>query len=115
MSFFPEEFLLIVDESHVTIPQVSKVCMQGTVLEKSLIDNGFRLPSAYDNRPLNFDEFWRKYINQVLFVSATPRTLWNRTFNNCGRADNKTKRITWSNYRSIDPIENQIEISWRNK
>ena len=71
MSFFPEDFLLIVDESHVTIPQVRGMYAGGRSRKKSLIDNGFRLPSAYDNRPLNFTEF-EENINQVLFVSATP-------------------------------------------
>ena len=71
MSFFPEDFLLIVDESHVTIPQVRGMYAGDRSRKKSLIDNGFRLPSAYDNRPLNFDEF-EENINQVLFVSATP-------------------------------------------
>lgn len=71
MSFFPEDFLLIVDESHVTIPQVRGMYAGDRSRKKSLIDNGFRLPSAYYNRPLNFTEF-EENINQVLFVSATP-------------------------------------------
>ena len=71
MSFFPEDFLLIVDESHVTIPQVRGMYAGDRSRKKSLIDNGFRLPSAYDNRPLNFTEL-EENINQVLFVSATP-------------------------------------------
>ena len=71
MSFFPDDFLLIVDESHVTIPQVRGMYAGDRSRKKSLIENGFRLPSAYDNRPLNFDEF-EENINQVLFVSATP-------------------------------------------
>ena len=71
MSFFPEDFLLIVDESHVTIHQVRGMYAGDRSRKKSLIDNGFRLPSAYDNRPLNFTEF-EENINQVLFVSATP-------------------------------------------
>ncbi|WP_297131294.1 excinuclease ABC subunit UvrB [Terrisporobacter sp.] len=71
MSFFPKDFLLIVDESHVTIPQVRGMYAGDRSRKKSLIDNGFRLPSAYDNRPLNFSEF-EENINQVLFVSATP-------------------------------------------
>lgn len=71
MNFFPEDFLLIVDESHVTIPQVRGMYAGDRARKKSLIDNGFRLPSAFDNRPLNFHEF-EENINQVLFVSATP-------------------------------------------
>lgn len=71
MSFFPDDFLLIIDESHVTIPQVRGMYAGDRSRKQSLIDNGFRLPSAYDNRPLNFSEF-EENINQVLFVSATP-------------------------------------------
>ena len=71
MNFFPDDFLLIVDESHVTIPQVRGMYAGDRSRKQSLIENGFRLPSAYDNRPLNFEEF-EGNINQVLFVSATP-------------------------------------------
>lgn len=71
MSFFPDDFLLIVDESHVTIPQVRGMYAGDRSRKQSLIENGFRLPSAYDNRPLNFSEF-EENINQILFVSATP-------------------------------------------
>jgi len=71
MDFFPDDFLLIVDESHVTIPQVRGMYAGDRSRKTSLIDNGFRLPSAYDNRPLNFDEF-EENINQILFVTATP-------------------------------------------
>ena len=71
MNFFPDDFLLIIDESHVTLPQVRGMYAGDHSRKKSLIDNGFRLPSAYDNRPLNFEEF-EENINQVLFVSATP-------------------------------------------
>ena len=71
LSYFPDDFLLFVDESHVTLPQVRGMYAGDHARKKSLIDYGFRLPSAYDNRPLNFDEFYNK-INQVCFVSATP-------------------------------------------
>ena len=71
MDFFPDDYLMIVDESHVTIPQVRGMYGGDRSRKKSLIDNGFRLPSAYDNRPLNFDEF-EENINQILFVTATP-------------------------------------------
>ncbi len=68
---FPEDFLLLVDESHVTLPQVRGMYGGDSARKKNLIDYGFRLPSAYDNRPLNFDEFYSK-INQAVYVSATP-------------------------------------------
>ena len=71
MDFFPDDYLIIVDESHVTVPQVRGMYAGDRSRKGSLIDNGFRLPSAYDNRPLNFEEF-EENINQVLFVSATP-------------------------------------------
>ena len=71
LSYFPDDFLLFVDESHVTLPQVRGMYAGDRARKKSLIDFGFRLPSAYDNRPLNFDEFYNK-INQACFVSATP-------------------------------------------
>lgn len=71
MDFFPDDYLIIVDESHVTVPQVRGMYAGDRSRKISLIDNGFRLPSAYDNRPLNFDEF-EENINQILFVTATP-------------------------------------------
>lgn len=71
MDFFPDDYLIIVDESHVTVPQVRGMYAGDRSRKTSLIDNGFRLPSAYDNRPLNFDEF-EENINQILFVTATP-------------------------------------------
>lgn len=71
LNYFPDDFLLFVDESHVTLPQVRGMYAGDHARKKSLIDYGFRLPSAFDNRPLNFDEFYNK-INQVCFVSATP-------------------------------------------
>ncbi|MBQ5398867.1 MAG: excinuclease ABC subunit UvrB [Ruminococcus sp.] len=71
LNYFPDDFLLFVDESHVTLPQVRGMYAGDHARKKSLVDYGFRLPSAFDNRPLNFDEFYNK-INQVCFVSATP-------------------------------------------
>nr|WP_293698636.1 excinuclease ABC subunit UvrB [uncultured Peptostreptococcus sp.] len=71
MNFFPEDYLIIVDESHVTIPQVRGMYAGDRSRKKSLIENGFRLESAYDNRPLNFEEF-ESNIHQVLFTTATP-------------------------------------------
>ena len=71
LDYFPEDFLLFVDESHVTLPQVRSMYAGDRARKQSLIDYGFRLPSAYDNRPLNFDEFYA-HVNQAIFVSATP-------------------------------------------
>ena len=71
LDYFPKDFLLIVDESHVTLPQVRAMFHGDLARKNSLIDNGFRLPSARDNRPLNFEEF-NERIHQVIYVSATP-------------------------------------------
>ncbi|MCL2036822.1 MAG: excinuclease ABC subunit UvrB [Oscillospiraceae bacterium] len=71
LDHFPDDYLMLVDESHVTLPQVRGMYGGDAARKKNLIDYGFRLPSAYDNRPMNFDEFYGK-INQVIFVSATP-------------------------------------------
>jgi excinuclease ABC subunit B len=71
MDYFPEDFLIIVDESHITIPQIGGMYNGNLSRKTTLVDFGFRLPSALDNRPLNFSEFEQK-IDQMLFVSATP-------------------------------------------
>ena len=71
IDYFPDDFLLFVDESHVTLPQVRAIYNGDHSRKQSLVDYGFRLPSAYDNRPLKFDEFEQK-IHQAIFVSATP-------------------------------------------
>ena len=71
LDYFPRDFLLFVDESHVTLPQVKGMSGGDRARKKNLVDFGFRLPSAYDNRPLYFSEFEQKW-NQVIFVSATP-------------------------------------------
>ena len=71
MDFFPDDYLLVVDESHVTLPQVRGMYNGDRARKQNLVDFGFRLPSALDNRPLKFDEFEKK-INQVIYVSATP-------------------------------------------
>ena len=71
IDYFPDDFLLFVDESHVTLPQVRAMYNGDHSRKQSLVDYGFRLPSAYDNRPLKFDEFEAK-IHQAIFVSATP-------------------------------------------
>ena len=71
MDYFPKDFLLFIDESHVTVPQVRAMYNGDRARKESLVEYGFRLPSAYDNRPLKFEEFNRK-IDQVIYVSATP-------------------------------------------
>lgn len=71
LDYMPKDFLLIVDESHVTIPQVGAMYAGDRARKTNLVEYGFRLPSAYDNRPLDFDEFYN-HINQAVFISATP-------------------------------------------
>ena len=71
LDYFPDDFVLFIDESHVTIPQVSAMYGGDYARKKNLVEYGFRLPSAFDNRPLKFEEFEQK-INQTVFVSATP-------------------------------------------
>ena len=71
IDFFPDDFLMVIDESHVTVPQVRGMYNGDRMRKQTLVDYGFRLPSALDNRPLKFDEFQDK-INQVIYVSATP-------------------------------------------
>lgn len=71
VNYFPKDFLLVVDESHVTLPQIRAMYAGDRSRKQMLVDHGFRLPSAYDNRPLTFDEF-QEQINQAIYVSATP-------------------------------------------
>ena len=71
IDYFPKDFLLVIDESHVTVPQLNGMFNGDHARKTSLVENGFRLPSAFDNRPLRFEEFQQK-INQLIFTSATP-------------------------------------------
>ena len=73
LDYFPDDFLIIIDESHITLPQVRGMYFGDRSRKKTLVDYGFRLPSALDNRPLSFEEF-ESHINQMMFVSATPST-----------------------------------------
>jgi len=107
MDYFPEDFLLFVDESHVTLPQVRGMSGGDTARKKNLVDYGFRLPSAYDNRPLYFEEFEQK-INQAVFVSATPGDYENE---NATQTVEQIIRPTGLLDPLIDvrPIEGQID------
>src|SRR5690606_30893765 len=71
LDFFPDDFLIVIDESHVTLPQIRGMYNGDRARKQVLVDHGFRLPSALDNRPLRFDEF-EDHINQIIYVSATP-------------------------------------------
>ena len=71
LDYFPEDYLIIIDESHVTLPQIHAMWGGDRSRKESLVEHGFRLPSAFDNRPLKFEEFEER-INQIVFMSATP-------------------------------------------
>ena len=78
LDYFPEDFLLVIDESHTTVPQVGAMYEGDMSRKRTLVDHGFRLPSAMDNRPLKFDEFLER-IGQTVYMSATPAsTSWPR-------------------------------------
>ena len=107
LDHFPEDYLLMVDESHVTIPQVKGMYFGDRARKTSLIDYGFRLPSAYDNRPLNFPEFYDK-TNQVVYVSATPSEFER---NNSTQIIEQVIRPTGliDPEVTVKPVEGQIE------
>ena len=99
LDYFPRDFLLFVDESHVTLPQVRGMSGGDRARKKNLVDFGFRLPSAYDNRPLFFDEFESK-LNQIIYVSATP-TEYER---------NRSEQIVEQIIRPTGLIDPEIEV-----
>ena len=107
LDYFPDDFILFVDESHVTLPQVRGMFAGDRARKENLVEYGFRLPSAFDNRPLNFEEFYG-HINQAVFVSATPSDfekehsaqIVEQVIRPTGLLDPKV---------SVRPIENQID------
>ena len=107
LDYFPEDFLLFVDESHVTLPQVRAMYGGDYARKKTLVEYGFRLPSAFDNRPLKFEEFQQR-VNQVIYVSATPGE-YERT--RSGQIAEQIIRPTGLTDPKIDvrPIEGQID------
>jgi len=107
LDYFPDDFLLFVDESHITLPQVRGMFAGDLARKKNLVDYGFRLPSAYDNRPLNFEEFEKK-IGQAIFVSATPGEF---EINNSGQVVEQIIRPTGLLEPEIEikPVENQVD------
>lgn len=107
LDHFPEDYLLIIDESHVSVPQVRGMYFGDRARKTTLIDFGFRLPSAFDNRPLDFDEFYKK-TNQVVYVSATP-SVFEREHST--QIVEQVIRPTGliDPYITIKPVEGQIE------
>ena len=87
LDFFPSDYLLVVDESHVSVPQINAMYGGDRARKQNLVEYGFRLPAAFDNRPLRFEEF-HEMINQIIYVSATPAD-----YGNC-RATDTTHRTT---------------------
>ena len=108
MDYFPKDFLLMIDESHATVPQVRAMYNGDRARKESLVEYGFRLPSAFDNRPLKFEE-WEQRINQVVFVSATPADY--ELEHSKGRVVEQIIRPTGLLDPKIDvkPVENQID------
>lgn len=108
MDYFPKDFLLMIDESHATVPQVRAMYNGDRARKESLVEYGFRLPSAFDNRPLKFEE-WEQRINQVVFVSATPAEY--ELEHSKGRVVEQIIRPTGLLDPKIDvkPVENQID------
>ena len=107
LDYFPEDFLMFIDESHVTVPQVRGMSGGDTARKKNLVDYGFRLPSAYDNRPLYFEEF-EESIHQAVFVSATPGDYENE---HSGQVVEQIIRPTGLPDPEIEvrPIEGQVD------
>ncbi|MBE5757546.1 MAG: excinuclease ABC subunit UvrB [Clostridiales bacterium] len=107
LDYFPDDFILFVDESHITLPQIRGMFSGDLARKKNLIDYGFRLPSAYDNRPLNFEEFEKK-INQAIFVSATPSQF---ELENSGQVVEQIIRPTGllEPQITIKPVTNQVD------
>lgn len=107
LDHFPEDYLLFIDESHVSVPQVRGMYFGDRARKTSLIDYGFRLPSAYDNRPLDFDEFYKK-TNQIIYVSATPGPFEREhSVQTVEQVIRPTGLI--DPYVTIKPVEGQIE------
>lgn len=110
LDYFPEDFLLIVDESHQTVPQLRAMYSGDRARKESLVDYGFRLPSAFDNRPLQFEEWYRR-LHQVVYVSATPSP-WE-VKEACGEVIEQVLRPTGLLDPSIEvrPAEGQVDDS----
>ncbi|MBE3570058.1 MAG: excinuclease ABC subunit UvrB [Bacillales bacterium] len=107
LDYFPDDFLIVVDESHVTLPQIRGMYNGDRARKQVLVDHGFRLPSALDNRPLTFEEF-EKHINQIVYVSATPGPY---EMEHCPEMVEQIIRPTGLLDPTIDvrPIEGQID------
>ena len=109
IDFFPEDYLLIIDESHITVPQIGAMYNGDHSRKRSLVDFGFRLPSAFDNRPLKFEEFEQR-LRQTVFVSATPSTYENEHTNKSNVVEQIIRPTGLVDpVIAVHPIEGQIE------
>ena len=107
LDHFPKDFLLFIDESHVTVPQVRGMYFGDRGRKQTLVDYGFRLPSAFDNRPLNFDEFNEK-LNQIIYVSATPAQYERERSGNIAEQVIRPTGLVDPEV-TVKPVEGQIE------
>ena len=105
LDYFPNDYLLFIDESHITVPQIGGMYNGDKARKQTLVDYGFRLPSALDNRPLNFPEF-KKRSNQTIYVSATPKDyeLNQSTDNTDSNSKNENARLQKDNKEKISPL-----------
>ena len=99
LDYFPDDFLTVIDESHVTIPQIGGMYEGDASRKRMLIDHGFRLPSAADNRPLRFDEFLER-VGQMVFLSATPGTVGDGAAPRASSSSRSSAPPAWSTPRS---------------
>lgn len=107
IDYFPKDFLMLIDESHVTVPQVRAMYNGDRARKNTLVDYGFRLPSAYDNRPLTFEE-WESKINKVIFVSATPADYEEKHSQNTAEQIIRPTGLLDPKIE-VRPLENQVD------
>jgi excinuclease ABC subunit B len=100
LDYFPSDFLLFLDESHITVPQVGGMYHGDLSRKKTLVDFGFRLPSALDNRPLSIQEFWER-VGQVVYVSATPGPF---------ELEQATERVVEQIIRPTGLVDPEVEV-----
>ena len=108
IDYFPDDFVCIIDESHVTVPQIRGMHEGDRSRKITLVEHGFRLPSALDNRPLRFDEFEQR-VKQCVYVSATPGDYELRDVRAGGRADRSARPVSSIRRWSSDPVKGQVD------
>ena len=111
LDYFPEDFLLVIDESHVTVPQIGAMYEGDMSRKRTLVDHGFRLPSAMDNRPLKWEEFLER-IGQTVYLSATPGPVRARPGDGAVRSSRSSARPAWSTPRSWSSRPRARSTTW---